>query len=156
MLSVGCLIIGCGNRQRGDDGAGVLVAERLGTLGIEAKTCLGEASELMEAWSGADEVILIDAVATGAAAGTVHVWNGQLPIARRRSSSSTHGMGVAEAIALAHTLDRLPAHLRVYGIEGKRFEVGTNVSPEVMHAVEEVVRRIANEVAQGQESSSAR
>jgi len=156
MLSVGCLIIGCGNRQRGDDGAGVLAAERLGTLGIEAKTCLGEASELMEAWSGADEVILIDAVATGAAAGTVHVWNARLPMARGRSSSSTHGMGVAEAIALARTLDRLPAHLRVYGIEGKRFEVGIDVSPEVMHAVEEVVRRIANEVAQGQESSSAR
>ena len=31
------LIIGCGNRTRGDDGAGVLVAERLRKLGIEAE-----------------------------------------------------------------------------------------------------------------------
>jgi len=142
------LILGCGNRQRGDDAAGILAAERLKALGLAAEVCAGEAAELMEAWSGADDVIVIDAVVTGAAAGTVHVWDGQRPPALVMSAGSTHGLGVAQAIALARALDRLPARLRVYGIEGSTFEIGSAVSPEVERAVEEVVQRIAAELGQ--------
>src|ERR1039458_5833058 len=63
------LIIGCGNRERSDDGAGILVAERLRELGIEADTRIGDAADLIEAWKGADDVILVDAVVTGAPGG---------------------------------------------------------------------------------------
>jgi len=139
------LIVGCGNRQRGDDGAGILAAERLRALGIAAETCSGESSELLEAWSGHDDVIVIDAVVTGAAAGAVHVWDAQRAPTFATSTASTHGFGVAQAIELARALNRLPARLRVYGIEGTNFEIGGSVSPEVEKAVREVVRRIAAE-----------
>src|SRR5271167_935984 len=112
------LIIGCGNRQRSDDGAGILVAERLRKVGIEADARLGEAADLIEAWEGADDVIVIDAVVTGAPVGTVQAWDGWQPLAAVRTTASTHCLGVAEAIELAHVLNRLPARLRVYGIEG--------------------------------------
>jgi hydrogenase maturation protease len=140
------LILGCGNRQRGDDAAGILVAERLRTLGIAAEVCAGEPSELMEAWSSADDVMVIDAVVAGAPVGSVHVWDGRHPPQFATAKRSTHGFGVAEAIELGRALDRLPARLRVYGIEGKNFEVGRAVSPEVQRAVEEVVHRIAAEL----------
>jgi len=140
------LILGCGNRQRGDDAAGVLAAERLRGLGIAAEVCSGEPSELMEAWSGAEDVILIDAVVTGSPVGSVYVWDGQHPPAFATSAGSTHGLGVAHAIELARALDCLPARLRVYGIEGKKFEIGSGVSPQVERAVEEVVERIAAEM----------
>jgi len=146
------LILGCGNRQRGDDAAGILVAERLRTLGIAAEVCSGEPSELMGAWSGVDDVIVIDAVVAGAPAGTVHVWDGQHPPAFATATASTHGFGVAEAIELARALDRLPARLRVYGIEGKNFEIGSAISPEVECAMEEVVQRIAGEAKVGHEN----
>jgi hydrogenase maturation protease len=136
------LIIGCGNRERSDDGAGILVAERLRELGIKAETRIGEALDLMEAWNGADDVILVDAVLTGAPVGTVQAWDGREPLASVRTNASTHGLGVAEAIELAHVLDRLPTRLRVYGIEGRRFEPRAEISPEVRCAIEEVVRRI--------------
>lgn len=68
------LIIGCGNRQRSDDGAGILVAERLRELGIGAD--IGEAADLIEAWKDADDVIVVDAVVTGAPVGTVQAWDG--------------------------------------------------------------------------------
>jgi hydrogenase maturation protease len=136
------LIIGCGNRERSDDGAGILVAERLRELGIEAETRIGEALDLMEAWNGADDVILVDAVLTGAPVGTLQAWDGRQPLASVRANASTHGLGVAEAIELAQVLDRLPTRLRVYGIEGRRFEPSAEISPEVQSAVEEVVRRI--------------
>ncbi|HKH98251.1 MAG TPA: hydrogenase maturation protease [Candidatus Sulfotelmatobacter sp.] len=140
------LIIGCGNRQRGDDAAGVLAAERLRALGIAAETCSGESSELIEAWAGAGDVIVIDAVVTGAPAGTVHVWEGRELPAFATSRGSTHGLGVAEALRLAHALGRLPTEVRVYGIEGMRFEMGCSISPEAERGVEDVVARIVRQV----------
>jgi hydrogenase maturation protease len=143
------LILACGNRQRGDDAAGILAAERLRALGIRAEVCAGEPSELIAAWAGADDVIVIDAVVSGAPAGTVHEWNGQSPPSFATSAGSTHGLGVAHAIELARALDRLPSRLRVYGIEGKNFELGGAISPEVERGVEEAVQRIAREARRG-------
>ena len=136
------LIIGCGNRQRSDDGAGILVAERLRDLGIPAETRSGEAADLIDAWKGADDVIVVDAVVTGAPVGTVRAWDARQPLASVRTTASTHGLGVAEAIGLAQVLRCLPARLQVYGIEGRRFEPGAAISPEVQRAIEEVARRI--------------
>lgn len=136
------LIIGCGNRLRGDDGAGILVAERLRNLGIPAETRSGEAADLIEAWRGADDVIVVDAVVTGAPVGTVQAWDARQPPASARTSASTHGLGVAEAIELAQALQCRPARLQVYGIEGRRFDPGVEISPEVQRAIEDVARRI--------------
>jgi hydrogenase maturation protease len=136
------LIIGCGNRERSDDGAGILVAERLRDLHIEAQTRLGGTTDLIEAWKGADNVVVIDAMMTGAPVGTVQTWEGQQPLASVRATDSTHGLGVAEAIELARVLNRLPARFRVYGIEGRRFGPGTEISAEVQHAIGEVVQKI--------------
>ena len=136
------LIIGCGNRRRSDDGAGILVAERLRNLGIPAETRSGEAADLIEAWRGADDVIVVDAVVTGAPVGTVQAWDARQPLASVSTTASTHGLGVAEAIGLAQVLQCLPARLQVYGIEGRRFEPGAEISPEVQRAIEDVARRI--------------
>jgi len=143
------LILGCGNRHRGDDAAGILAVERLRTPGIAAEVCSAEPSALMEAWSGSDDVIVIDAVVTGAPVGTVHSWNAEHPPRFATSSGSTHGLGLAQAIGLARALDCLPTRLRVYGIEGANFEVGSAPSVEVERAVEEVVRRITKELSAG-------
>ena len=151
-------IIGCGNRDRGDDGAGILVAERLCDLGIDAAKHSGEAVSLVEAWEDTADVVVIDAVVTGRPAGTIQVWEGEIPSLDVRSSS-THGLGVGEAVRLASALGRLPARLRIFGIEGARFDVGTGPSFEVLEAVEQVAGRLAAESV-GQEwkdvSGSAR
>jgi len=49
---------------------------------------------------------------------------------------------MAEAIRLAQVLQCRPARLQVYGIEGRRFEPGAEISPEVQVANEEVASRI--------------
>ncbi|MGB8060502.1 MAG: hydrogenase maturation protease [Candidatus Sulfotelmatobacter sp.] len=136
------LILGCGNRDRGDDAAGVLVAERLRDLGLDAQICSGQALELIDAWNGADDVVIVDAVITGGPAGKVWLWDSeQLPLAESLSLS-THGFGIVEGIQLARILGCLPKCLRVFGIEGSRFELGSTLSPEVMYAVNEVVVHI--------------
>ena len=135
-------IICCGNPDRGDDGVGPLVAERLRDYGVEAEIRSGEALDLIEAWGGADNVVVVDAVETGASLGAVHLWDGRKASFPADESVSTHGLGVSAAIRMARVLGRLPEQLQVYGIEGRRFEHGTEVSPELKLAVEHVVRQI--------------
>jgi len=138
------LILGCGNPDRSDDAAGLLVARRLRDLGIDAHEHRGESLALVEEWTGGEEVILVDAIMSGAPCGSVRVWDAsrdRLP--PDLFPCSTHALGVAEAVELARALGRLPARLTIYGIEAARFEPGGAVSPEVLDAVERVSRRIA-------------
>jgi len=137
-------IIGCGNIDRGDDGAGLLVARRLRELGTDTQEQSGEALSLIESWTGAEAVIVVDAVISGKALGEITVWDVRAqPIPSSFWRVSTHHFGLAEAVELARVLDRLPDHLWIYGIEGRRFERGSCPSPEVTRAVEAVARRIA-------------
>lgn len=138
-------IICCGNPNRGDDSAALLVAQQLRQSGIQAEIQPGDALDLIESWDETGEVIVVDATVTGATPGTIRVWNGSLPEQVVTGSASTHGLGVAEAIYLAEILHRLPKHLRVYGIEGKEFRPGEQVSPEVREAADKVAKQIAAE-----------
>jgi len=134
-------IIGCGNFDRGDDAAGLLVVRRLHalgveTLGIEIMERSGESFSLMDCWLGVEHVILVDATAPRGTPGQVQVWDthsDRLP--EDVFPCSTHAFGVREAVELARALNRLPPTLLIYGIEGKRFFLGAPPSPEVERAV---------------------
>ncbi len=139
-------IICCGTRYRGDDGAGLIVAERLGQVGVEVATSTGGATDLLEAMNGAQEVLVVDAVISGAPAGTIHEWrNGMAEF--QRNSSTSHALGVPEGIALARVLGRLPARIHIYSIEAKTFEVGSEDSAEVRRAADDLAYRIADLVS---------
>jgi hydrogenase maturation protease len=140
-------IIGCGNIDRGDDGAGLLVARRLREMGTGTQEQSGEALSLIESWAGAEAVIVVDAVVSGKAPGEITVWDARAhPVPSGLWRGSTHHFGLAEAVELARVLDRLPPCLWIYGIEGRRFEQGSCPSPEVARAIEEVAERIARGV----------
>lgn len=139
------IIIGCGNLHRGDDAAGLLVVQRLRELGVPAEEASGEALSLIESWKESEEVILIDAVVTNAKPGTISLWSAGILPADLAKNASTHGFGIAEAIELARSLDRLPPRLLTYGIEGNQFEVGATPSPRVLAAVERLAQQIAIE-----------
>jgi hydrogenase maturation protease len=144
------VIIGVGNEYRSDDGAGIAVARRLRPLFPAGVTTLeesGEGAALIEAWQGATWVMLVDAVRSGASPGTIHRLDARAaPMPTGFFHYSTHAFSVAEAIELARSLDQLPAHLVVYGIEGANFSAGIELSPAVEQAVEAVVERLAQEV----------
>jgi hydrogenase maturation protease len=132
-------VIGVGNAARGDDAAGLLAARALGGIELE-----GDPTALIELLDGEPEAIVIDAVRSGAPAGTVQrldVGDRPLP-ATLRSSASTHLVGLAEAIELARALGRLPPRVTVYGIEGERFATGAPVSPPVAAAIERVAAEL--------------
>jgi hydrogenase maturation protease len=144
------VVIGVGNLLRGDDGAGLAVARRVRAAGIVVIAYEGEPVGLIEAWSeaGAGAVVLVDAVSSGIApAGSVHRFDASsaaLPAAWSRSTS-THALGVAEAIELARAVGRLPRFVVAIGIEGAAFELGAGLSPAVEAVVDEVAAVVAAE-----------
>ncbi|MCS6924750.1 MAG: hydrogenase maturation protease [Candidatus Binatia bacterium] len=144
------LILGIGNAYRSDDAVGLIVARRLRhelSDVAEVREVSGEGTALLELWTGADAVIVIDAIQSGSAPGTVHRFDARSqPIPAASVRSSTHAFGVAEAVALARTLQQFPSRLVVYGIEGKNFAPGVGLSPEVDRSVEELVARVRQEV----------
>lgn len=140
------LIIGIGNPDRGDDAAGVLAARRVhGGRVIEWADC----STLLDLWDEADNVVVIDAMRSGAPSGTIRrfdVWSERLP---SRGFVSTHAMGVAETVEMARALGRLPGRLIVYGIEAAAVGVGDLPSPAVCAAASEVAAAIDRELESG-------
>lgn len=144
------LVIGLGNDFRRDDGAGRVAARMIATAqadGVRVIEASGEGAALMDAWRDAESVVLIDAVHSGAALGTIHRLDARSqPIPSNFFHYSTHAFSVAEAVELARALDQLPPRLIVFGIEGKDFSSGEDLSPEVAAAVEEVVRRVKGEL----------
>jgi hydrogenase maturation protease len=137
------LVIGVGNEYRGDDAVGLLVARRVQELGLENVKAIeesGEGAHLIEAWKGAETVIIVDAVSSASTPGNVHRFDAtaqEIPSKFFRHSS--HAFSVAEAVELARTMRQLPSHLIVIGIEGQSYEAGVGLSPVVKQAVEEVV-----------------
>ena len=140
------LIIGVGNEFRRDDGVGLVIAQALKQKPLPQVKVLestGDGADLIDTWQDHERVILIDAVDSGATPGTLYQFNLQdrsLPI--DFLSHSTHTFGVAEAIELARTLNRLPAHCLFFGIEGADFTLGTGLSPSMEGAVSRVVDNI--------------
>ncbi len=140
------LVIGVGNIFRGDDGVGLVVARRVREAAPPGVTVLeqsGEGAALMEAWQGADFVILVDAVLSGAEPGTIHYFEAhQQTIPARFFHYSTHAFSVAEAVEMARVLDSLPPRLLLYGIEGKSFAAGRELSPEAAQSAGIVAAQI--------------
>jgi len=144
-------IIGVGNAFRSDDGAGLAVAQRVRQKiagGVAVIEQSGDGTALLELWKGAGTVILVDAVHSGEAPGTVHRLDaGAAEIPRSMFPYSSHAFGVAEAVQLARALNQMPARLIVYGIEAKNLSAGVTLSAEVEEASTRVTLRILDEVS---------
>ncbi len=145
-----CMIIGIGNSDRGDDAVGRVVARKLNRQsipGVRVVEHSGEPASLLDCLTGAESVYLIDASSTGARPGTTRRFDvAAMELARVAFGCSTHGLGLAEAIELARAVGKLPRCCVVYAIEGRTYEVGATLSPEVATAVAEVANQIQNEI----------
>jgi hydrogenase maturation protease len=142
------VVIGIGNAYRSDDGAGLIVAERLRAEAPDLAVVANEQEplRLIDAWDGADLALVVDAVSSGAASGTIHRFDATKDLPPVTVfHGSTHAIGVWDAIALARTLGRLPRRVLVYGIEGERFSAGNGLTPAVAAAVESLVPELVEE-----------
>lgn len=151
------LVIGCGNRLRGDDAAGPLVIERLSRRGPPTGIrCLDAGTagvDAVLAMRGAEHVVFVDACRSGAEPGTIL----ELPAAEimaataGRGELSTHGIRWDHALRLACSVlgDAAPRRVGVYLIEAGSLALGARLSPAVQRAVEQVTERLLAEAAAG-------
>ncbi len=144
------LIIGVGNEFRNDDAAGIIAVRKLNTKPSGEFAVFesdGDGAELINMWSGHKNVVLIDAVSFGYSPGTIHLLRPteeELP--KETIRHSTHKFGLAEAVETSRVLNKLPEQIRIYGIEGKSFGIGQDVSEEVKNAIDKVVEEIQNDL----------
>jgi len=159
------LVVGCGNLLAGDDGAGVEVVERLVEAGVEGcQLCLMPSGgvDLLEMFPAADVVLFVDAVTSGAPAGTLHlvplpaeevearaagpVSCGDEDIAatvvvpRAVGSLSSHGLGLLETFELARALGRQVPRVMLLGVEIGEVTPGAPRTPDVERALSTIVQ----------------
>ena len=147
-----CIVLGIGNPDRGDDGAGPAVARQLWELSLQDVEVIehgGEATALVAQMDGAASVFLIDACASGAPPGTIRRFDASAAPAPAEIALglSTHGFGPAAAVELARSLGQLPHRCIIYTIEGASFAPGAPLSPYVATGVAQVVVRVCAEIA---------
>jgi hydrogenase maturation protease len=153
------LVIGIGNDFRLDDAVGLEAVRELKRLSLPSDVLLiegvSDGMALLDCWEQDDHVIIVDAVFAAAMPGTVYRYDALhdgLP--SELSFHSTHAFGVAEALELAKMVERLPASLVIYAIEGKKFAQGCGLSVEVEQAMRVVIAQIAQDVLSVSSSGS--
>lgn len=124
-------VIGVGSPFTGDtvglEAIGLLQQEtRLfpSALALEFLALDRPGSRLITHFSGAQTVVLIDAMQSGRSAATVRRLHPD-ELVQQAGAPSSHSLGVAEALALASALGELPQTLLLYGIEA-----GETVEPD--------------------------
>ncbi len=147
-------MIGVGNEFRRDDGAGPAVIARLrGQVppGVALVITDGEPTRLIEAWTGAELAVVVDAVRVLGSRpprpGQVHRFAVDRPGPGASQVASSHGFGLDDAIALAMALDRMPGRLIVHAIEAADLTQGTGLTPAVAAAADRVARAILDDIA---------
>jgi hydrogenase maturation protease len=133
------LVVGLGNCLRGDDGLGPKLVRRLERApphGVELVSYEGDPTGLIDLWADVQLVVLIDATSSRGKPGTIRRFDAHRhALPKDPFATSSHLVGLTTVVELARTLDRLAPCFIVFGVEGKSFELGRGLSPEVERAL---------------------
>ncbi len=148
------VIVGVGNPVLSDDSVGLKIAAALerrlaGSPGVAtAQVCCG-GMRLMEAMTGYDRAIVVDAIVSGSPAGTIHrLADGDLPASRWVHSLHDATLPAALEFGRAAGL-RLPSEIRIWAIEAADVETfGEALTPAVERSAEVVIAEILKDVTQ--------
>ncbi|BBX20289.1 hydrogenase maturation protease [Mycolicibacterium duvalii] len=144
------VVIGIGNRFRSDDAIGPVVAARLEELalpGVLVTVCDGEPAGLLDTWAGVDLAVIIDAVRCEPAT-PGRIWRTTIDeVCGLPSATSSHAVGIPEAVRLGQALGRVPAELVVIAVEADSLVLGDGLSGPVAAAAPEVLRTVLRELS---------
>ncbi|HUZ78351.1 MAG TPA: hydrogenase maturation protease [Chloroflexota bacterium] len=144
------VVLGLGNIIMSDEGVGVHVIRRLlddprlpagarlvdgGTLGLE----------LLSVASGADVLIVVDAVDLDLAPGSV-VRLGAAELFEMDRGASAHQLGVADLLSALRMLGAEPANVVLLGVQPKQVGLGTELSAEIEAALDPLVDQVLAEI----------
>jgi hydrogenase maturation protease len=148
---IGVLVLGLGNVLLGDDGLGAAAVSRIernyripagvsledgGTLGLSLLGMLAEA----------DRVILVDAVRTDSAPGTLVRIDGEDVMDAVRERLSPHQVGVADLLDAARLIGRYPSTVTLLGLVPEFIDLSVVRSSSVEAKLDELVEAVVLEV----------
>jgi hydrogenase maturation protease len=147
------LVLGLGNPLIADDRVGLMVVAELkplldGRTDIEIGEDYWGGLRLMERMVGFDRAVVVDAICTDAAPGTIHrLTVDSIPT---QKSNSAHDMTLPTALALGRQVDaHLPSddNIRLIGIEAEDVLTFTEqCTPAVEAAIPHAVRAVLEEL----------
>ena len=150
-------IIGCGNTNRTDDGAGVYVAQQLQKFlrenpreNIKVFDAGTGGMEIMFQARGSSRLIIVDASQTGSEAGAIYEVPGAELERTREVSYSLHDFRWDDALHAGRKIFReeFPKDVTVYLIEAESLDYGLELSPKVKSAAENVVERLRKTISE--------
>lgn len=150
------VVIGLGNRYRRDDGVGVVAADALNAMalnGVRVVTDVADPMSLLEAWSGAELAVLLDAaVGIHPAAGRVR--RRLLDDLAASAGLSSHALDLVSTYQLGRALERVPDALVVLTVEVADTGHGSALTPPVAAAVSKLVEMAIGEIEQSHRRTS--
>ena len=149
------VVIGCGNLNRSDDGAGVVVARRLLALPLppSAPVKIFDAGtsgiDILFQARGARKLVIVDASSSGTEPGAVFEVPGRELENRPAPSYTLHDFRWDHALYAGRRIwaDDFPTDVTVFLIEAATLDYGLDLSPKVMQAAYAVTTRIATLIA---------
>ena len=145
------LLLGIGNILMNDDAAGVLVVQALaekytfsqelvildgGTLGLD----------LLPFLEGVDRLLVVDAVETGGAVGSIVRMTGDdIPLALA-TKVSPHQMGLKDLLLVADLQGYAPQEMVLWGVQPGSIEMDIELTPEVAKAVDILKIKVLEEL----------
>jgi hydrogenase maturation protease len=141
------VVVGIGREERGDDGIGPRLIDRLSDIGAPADLMRlrPDPGDLRRAFSGRRVALLIDACRSGAAPGTVLEFDlhEASPETSRRAQ---HGMALIDAVDLVRQLYGLPPECRLFAVEAAGLGHGEALSPAVAKALDPLAKTILRRI----------
>jgi len=143
------LVVGCGNRLRGDDGAGPECVRLLAAGGVPPGTAVVDAGtggvDVVLSIRGASLVIFVDASRSGLPPGSLTCLSAaDLSALPETGPCDLHAFGWLDALRLTRALaGEGPApQVSAWLVEGADFAPGDGLSPPVAAAVARLVRHL--------------
>ncbi len=145
-------IIGVGNLLLKDEGVGVRVARELQKRALpqEVEVCDGGVGGigLLDYFRGTSRLLLIDAAEMRMKPGAVFRFTPrEIKDFGPGIKFSTHDMGLAEVLKLAHALGLCPEEVEIIGIQPQEISWGEELSPAVQASFPQVVELIMKEIS---------
>jgi len=150
-LSRKTVILGLGNILLKDEGIGVHVIKELEKKGLPQTLEIIDAGtsglEIIPSIKDTDTLIIIDAIKTDKAPGTVYRLKPEdLPLDPNIKSLSLHQIGVLESLSIVKNLGKLPREVIIIGIEPKEISLGLELSQELKQKIPDIVNIILKEI----------
>ena len=147
------VVIGVGNLLLRDEGVGIHAVQELQKRVLPPDVEVIDAGVagvgLLDFFSGAQKLVLIDAAEMGLEPGAVVRFTPE--DVRFQSGDlkfSTHDVALPEVLALARALNRCPSEVVIIGIQPKEISWGTELTPELQAAVPRIVELVLKEISE--------